>query len=181
MPQLLADHPRGLRRTQLRGVPEDRPGDGRVMFLSIPLHQSCREGREGKGKGKGNGMPWVISMGQSRPIGVIEDLAVGVVEVLHSSNKFDYFFGLAMSLRTALQLIHKLLSLLDEKLPLFLLSHEHGRREFRVSGSQLLPLFCSHGLEVLKGEEFLRLAADGLQRGCSEAQSAEMEVVLDLP
>lgn len=90
---------------------------------------SASEGGEGGRAWMGN------KYGRSGPIDAIEDLAIGVVEVFHFSDKFDYFFALAMSLRAALQFIHELISLLDEKLRLFLLRHEHGGREFGVPGS----------------------------------------------
>lgn len=86
----------------------------------------------------------------SIPISIIEYLAVGVIEVLNFSDKFYNFFCLAMPLFTPLQLLDKFLTLFLKKFLLFLRSHEHSRRKFRVPLSKLPALVRGHSVQLLK-------------------------------
>lgn len=86
----------------------------------------------------------------SMPISIIEDLAIGVIEVLNFSDKLYDFFCLAMPLFTTLQLLNKFLALLLKKSLLFLSGHEHSGRKFRVSLSELPALLRSHSVQLLK-------------------------------
>ena len=116
----------------------------------------------------------------SSPISIIKDLAIGIVVVLHFSNKFYDFFCLDMSLLTALQLLNKFLPLLSKKLLFLIGSHEHGGWEFRIPLSKRPPILRGHLVQLLKGEKLLLLRANGIDGGQSEVQSSHDEHMLHL-